>query len=501
MVKHKVNAEDVLPCVRGVVQIVMNLRQILVTGLEMKLPGGEKAMNDVSLLCAQPGDVPLALAAAQTDEQGAGAAAPPAAHNGHSLVLTKVSQIKQLKSKSGMLLPMTAAYRVTPVDVHSVATTCFIKFVLAGNDTCLAVEGRQATSNKKKDKALSRIQCTHILKEHFGALFLHSLDGSHTLMESLPTIERCAGSGIEMTEYRVQPTIDLLRKYTVSVTTPSSSFPKAKVMLDTEFFPLCRSQGIIFEYGEFEPLIRAVVSDSMDWHAFQTCEKLLAELQEKRTANDEYCFERVPRSHLVGIYNRVFEEIGFLTHAYRKVSPNHEKLTNVVAKMVALKEEEGSRATGSDKEHRAWDDLDKMAQMSNRELADSNSGDQNNAHFSKRRRVDASQTFKTEHSSELSREIATFAADKSRAVLTLPRTLTSAERREAHVVAESFQLNHTSIGDGSERHLVITKAGHAAGTRSSSGGNSSAGVAGSLAGMKKASSTQKQDTKRFAGWN
>ena len=36
-------------------------------------------------------------------------------------------------------------------------------------------------------------------------------------------------------------------------------------------------------------------------------------------------------------------------------------------------------------------------------------------------------------------------------------TLTSAERREAHAMAESLGLKHSSKGTGAERHMVLSK--------------------------------------------
>jgi hypothetical protein len=476
------------------VQTVMSLRRVIITGLEMKLAGGISSLNEVALFCAQPND-PLVADTRMAAEPPVASTAGSVTSAARPLVLTKAAPIKQLKNKSGLLLPISAAYRITPVDVHALATTCFVKFLLTGNDTCLTIEARPATGSKKKEKALSRIQCTHILKEHGGAVFLHYLDGSHTLMESLPTIERCAGSGTATSEYRVQPMSDLLRKYTVKATPPAGSLPaRSKLLLDTQFFPLCRSEGIIFEYPEFEVLVRAVVSDSMEWQAFEACQKLLVELNERRVANDEYCFGRVGSSHLGGIYSRVFEEVGLLTHAYRKVSPNHEKLAVLVAKAAVPKEAEGPRASSKDKERRAWGDVDKMARMTTREVADSNADDNNNAHFAKRRKGNGDrQPEQSEGQSDMLSEIQSFAADSSRAVLSLPRTLSASQRREAHLAAESLGLPHTSKGEGNDRYIVIMKEKAAA--------SSVAGGASSLAGMKKVNATHKQDAKRFTGWS
>jgi len=521
VISHTVQSVHAIPFAHHMVQAIMNLRQVLVSGLEMKLPGGDKSKQDVALFCTQSSDILLASAegygpasarsgAASVPASGAAADAKAPEFRrkaSDSLVLNKVAGIKQLKSKSGMLLPISAAHRVTPVDLHSDATTCFVKFLLAGNDTCLAVD--TGATSKKKDKALSKIQCTHILIGHSGALFLHCLDGSHTMMESLPTIERCAGSGIDLVEYRVQPMAELLRKFTVKVTSPIGSLPpRANLLLDTDFFPLCRSQGIIFEYQEFELIVRAVVSDSMDWHAFDGCQKLLLEIEDKRSANDGYCFERVPRSHLPGLYTRVFEEISLLTQAYRKVSPNHEKIAVIVAKMIERNEEaEQRQETRKDKrKSTVWDEVDRIGKMTEREKADVNSGDKNNSHFAKRRKGTGGQAVKLEGQSDIMRQIQTFYADKSRTVLSLPRTLTSAQRREAHEAAETLGMAHISKGDYRERHIVISKEAKKGGSSDSSaagkigGGGITATASDTLAGIKMASSAHKQDAKKFAGW-
>jgi hypothetical protein len=465
---YDVPSVDVMSFAQRTVQQVMNLKTIVVTGLEMKLATGDTSVNDVTLLCAQPSEIPVVggVAAGQEVTGGSGVAVGETDAYGHAgadaLVLSKVPVIKQLKAKSGMLLPVAAAHRVTPLDVHTNATTCFVKHLLSGNSTCLAAETRAgaAAAKKKQEKMLSKIQCTHILREHDGALFLHSVDGSHTLVESLPTIERCAGSGIEATEYRVQSLTELLRKYTAKSTPPPGVLPsKAKLLLDTQFFPLCRSDAIIFEYPEFAPLITAVVSDSMDWHAFEGCQALLAALSDKRATNDEYCFVGVSRSHRAGIYRRVFEEVGLLTMAYRRVSPNHEKLAVLADQMQSSN---GTQERPTDPRRpggNAFDEADKASRMSERERSDLNSGDKNNEHAAKRRKGNGGQQVTAEKGAvaDMLREIQAFHADPSRTVVSLPMTLTSAERREAHAMAESLGLKHSSKGSGSDRHLVLSK--------------------------------------------
>lgn len=462
----EVASVNVVSFAQRMVQQVMNLRTIVVTGLEMKLSTGDTSMNDVTLLCAQPSEIPVLGGTAigqAAPEAPSGTGVTDADSHGTSgldtLVLSKVQVIKQLKTKSGMLLPVSAAHRVTPLDVHTNATTCFVKHLLAGNSTCLSADTRSTAATKKKqEKMLSKIQCTHILREHAGALFLHSVDGSHTLVESLPTIERCAGSAIEVTEYRVQSLTELLHKYTVKSTPPAGVLPpKSKLVLDTQFFPLCRSDGIIFEYPEFAPLVTAVMSDSMDWHAFEGCQTLLSELADKRAANDEYCFSGISRSHRTGIYSRVFDEIGLLTHAYRRVSPNHEKLA-VLAEQIKLSKSSRPvdlRRLGGD----VWDEVDKVSRMSERERSDLNSGDKNNEHLAKRRKGNSGQAAKAERGAiaDMIREIQAFHADPTKTIIALPMTLTSGERREAHAMAESLGLKHMSKGTGAERHMVLSK--------------------------------------------
>ena len=55
---------------------------------------------------------------------------------------------------------------------------------------------------KQKTKQVLN-NCTHVLINHGGAIFLHVLDPSHTLIESCPPIESCAGSAIPRDHYRV----------------------------------------------------------------------------------------------------------------------------------------------------------------------------------------------------------------------------------------------------------------------------------------------------------
>eukprot|EP00038_Savillea_parva_P026194 m.52142 g.52142 ORF g.52142 m.52142 type:complete len:720 (-) comp7354_c0_seq1:1841-4000(-) len=500
---HRASSVALVPVVHALLRTVMNLRHVVVTNLTMKQASGSKEVNDVSLFSSEPRDVPVtdeghgAVASSSQTPAAAPRTSGQASSQGtyDPLVLSKVSQIKQLKNQTGMLLPISAAHRVTPVDMHSEATTCFMKFLLGGQVACLTDDARYG-KNKSAHKALSRIQCTHILMQHGGAVFLHYLDGSHTLMESLPTIDKCAGSGVAATEYRVQPLVDLMHKYTVKVVPPAGSMPsKSKLDVDTQFFPLCRSDAIIFDIPQFEPLVKAVTSDSMDWQAFEAAQTLFNDLVQRRASNDAYCFEGIPLSRRAPLYRQVFEEIVLLTRAYQKVSPNHHRLTCLVAKHTGSNDgtpigpqpDRSSKPTGS-----GWDEVDKLSRMSERERTDANSGDQNNAHFAKRRRGNAGGMVAVEADSDMMQQIQAFANDDTRLVLSLPRMLPSSQRREAHKTAEALGLIHTSKGEGNDRHLVITKP-------EKKQSNETVGTS-SLAGMKKASANHQPDAKRFAGW-
>lgn len=65
---------------------------------------------------------------------------------------------------------------------------------------------------------------------------------------------------------------------------------------------------------------------------------------------------------------------------------------------------------------------------------------------------------------ELYNELIVFKSDPSRQQITMPKTMTAKQRRDAHLIAEKLGLAHFSEGFGADRQLHIAKKSAAAST-------------------------------------
>ena len=166
---------------------------------------------------------------------GAGSAAPD------ELVLAMRSMPPGAKGNRGML-PCSSAHRATPLLTSENTTQCLVAHVLARGVVFLNDEA----SKPQPGAAL----CSHALYSHSGAVFLHVLDTSPTLMEALPVAEKLGGGAVS--DYRLVDFRDLVAEHEV-LSPPADAravHSRAHLLRRTRYFPLARSKALILELAE-----------------------------------------------------------------------------------------------------------------------------------------------------------------------------------------------------------------------------------------------------------
>ena len=155
------------------------------------------------------------------------------------------------KGNVGML-PCSSIHRVCPIDVLASATGCLFKYLLSGNGVMLSQEVPGKRNQDKQKNA------SHALINHKGFVFLHFLDTAMILLDSLPSIEQCAGGKVD--DYRFEDLQSLVQRSRL-VVTPGKGAPRRihteQLLHETKYFPLVRKEAIALDHPE---LVRATAS-------------------------------------------------------------------------------------------------------------------------------------------------------------------------------------------------------------------------------------------------
>lgn len=127
-----------------------------------------------------------------------------------------------------------------------------------------------------KQEKHARGIASHALINHKGAVFLHFFDTAMILLESLPSIEKCAGGAVE--DYRHESVQSLVQRSRLIAATGSGSgsgaprrIQQQQLLHETKYFPLVRREAIALDHPDLAHITDALRMENIDRGSLDRC--------------------------------------------------------------------------------------------------------------------------------------------------------------------------------------------------------------------------------------
>eukprot|EP00039_Didymoeca_costata_P007914 m.105345 g.105345 ORF g.105345 m.105345 type:complete len:765 (-) comp13871_c0_seq1:4044-6338(-) len=372
----QVTSDSLVNTIHRQIQENFRLRRAVISGIPMSATNNKSKQDEYDVVLLFPGGSGIVVeqhketAASSLKGKPKQAKKPVPSINEITLTWKK----GPTKKANSVILPSVTVHRVSPIDLYGGATTCLFKHLLGGSHVMLVQDALHSNEKTGKSKA------THALMTHKGVVFLHFLDASLTLLDSLPSIQDCAGGQIQ--DYRSSALRDLISQNMLlgQDGATQSRMSSASLKRETIYFPLVHTQALALEHPLLASVMKALQSENIDRATLEVCMLQAENFNNASQQNEERFFPELSDKKRRLAYTKCREELKDMTSKLQGISENHNKLAT------ALLDTEATRSTTPDmppttlQGETAFAELDRINNLSHREREDIVSGDTNNAH-------------------------------------------------------------------------------------------------------------------------
>lgn len=148
-----------------------------------------------------------------------------------------------------------------------------------------------------------------------------------TLLESLPSVENCAGGVVQ--DYRLDALREIVhdcRLQPVGQHGPAHPVKRKsrdQLVHETRYFPLVRSEAVALEHPLLASLTDTIRAEAIDRISLDRCQEHLTALFEAASRNDSEYFPELKKSARRLGYTELKRELKEMAEAYGTTSPNH----------------------------------------------------------------------------------------------------------------------------------------------------------------------------------